>query len=295
MTKNHNPIEADEHVNVPPVPRIEFRNVSLAFDEDVMVLDHVSFTVAPGEMKAMLGESGGGKSTIIKLALGLEKPDSGEIFIDGEEITRLGEEDLNLVRRKIGVVFQEGALFDSITVFENVAYRLRERGESEETIERAVERMLEFVGLKDSADKLPAELSGGMKRRVAIARAVVDEPEIVLFDEPTAGLDPPTAGTICLLGLKLRDVKGVSSIWVTHRLEDVRFLSSKFIVAAWGDQVEVAEEDDKLCLVNTKFIMLHRGRIIFEGTDEQLWQSEDPFIREFLEFDSQHQFKAGTI
>ena len=198
MTKNQNPIKADEHVDVPPTPRIEFRDVSLAFDEDVMVLDHVSFTVAPGEMKVMLGESGGGKSTIIRLALGLEKPDSGEIFIDGGEITRLGEEDLNRVRDRIGVVFQEGALFDSLSVFENVAYRLRERGESEETIERTVEQMLEFVGLKDSADKLPAELSGGMKRRVAIARAVVDEPEIVLFDEPTTGLDPPTAGTICL-------------------------------------------------------------------------------------------------
>lgn len=295
MTNNQNPINANEHVDVPPTPRIEFRDVSLAFDEDVMVLDHVSFTVAPGEMKVMLGESGGGKSTVIKLALGLEKPDSGEIFIDGEEITQLGEEDLNPVRDKMGVVFQEGALFDSITVFENVAYRLRERGESEEMIERTAERMLEFVGLKDSADKLPAELSGGMKRRVAIARAVVDEPEIVLFDEPTTGLDPPTAGTICLLGLKLRDVKGVSSIWVTHRIEDVRFLSSKFIVAAWGDQVEVGEEGDRLCLVNTKFLMLHRGQIIFEGTDEQLWQSEDPFIREFLEFDSQHQIKTGTI
>jgi phospholipid/cholesterol/gamma-HCH transport system ATP-binding protein len=259
-----------------------------------MVLDHVSFKVAAGEMKVMLGESGGGKSTIIKLALGLEKPDSGEIFVDGEEITQLGEEDLNRVRQKMGVVFQEGALFDSLTVFENVAYRLRERGESEETIERAVERMLEFIGLKDSADKLPAELSGGMKHRVAIARAVVDEPEIVLFDEPTAGLDPPTAGTISLLGLKLRDVKGVSSIWVTHRLEDVRFLSSKFIVAAWGDEAEVGEEGDKLCLINTKFLMLHRGRIIFEGTDEQLWLSEDPFIRDFLEFGPQHQVQAGT-
>jgi phospholipid/cholesterol/gamma-HCH transport system ATP-binding protein len=294
MTKNQKLIEADEHVDA-PVPRIEFRDVSLAFDEDFIVLDHVSFTVASGDMKVMLGESGGGKSTVIRLALGLVKPDSGEIFIDGEEITKLGEDDLNRVRAKMGVVFQEGALFDSLSVFENVAYRLRERGESEETIEPTVEQMLEFVGLKDSADKLPAEISGGMKRRVAIARAVVDEPEIVLFDEPTAGLDPPTAGTICLLGLKLRDVKGVSSIWVTHRIEDVRYLSSKFIVAAWGDQVEVGEEDDKLCLVNTKFLMLHRGQIIFEGTDEQLWQSEDPFIREFLEFDSQHQIKTGTI
>jgi phospholipid/cholesterol/gamma-HCH transport system ATP-binding protein len=186
----------------------------------------------------------------------------------------------------MGVVFQEGALFDSLTVFENVAYRLYEQGEDEEKIERAVEKILQFVGLTEVEDKLPAELSGGMKRRVAIARAVVDEPEIVLFDEPTTGLDPPNAGTICVLGLKLRDVLGVSSIWVTHRLEDVRFLSSKYIVAAHGSEAKIEDEGDKLCLINTKFLMLHEGRIIFEGTDEQLWQSNDPFIREFLEFDA---------
>jgi phospholipid/cholesterol/gamma-HCH transport system ATP-binding protein len=206
------------------VPRIEFHDVSLAFDDQV-VLDNVSFTVAPGEMKLMLGESGGGKSMILKLVLGLEKPDSGEIFVDGEEVTRLPEPELNRIREKMGIVFQEGALFDSLTVFENVAYRLQERGEDDVTIERKVEEILTFVGLKGAEDKLPSELSGGMKRRVAIARAVVDEPEIVLFDEPTTGLDPPTAGTICELALKLRDVRGVSSIWVTHRIEDVRFLS----------------------------------------------------------------------
>jgi phospholipid/cholesterol/gamma-HCH transport system ATP-binding protein len=220
--------------------------------------------------------------------LGLERPDSGEIFVDGVEITSLTEEELNRIRGKMGVVFQDGALFDSLTVFENVAYRLRERGESEELIERKVVRMLDFVGLEGSEDKLPAELSGGMKRRVAIARAVVDEPEIVLFDEPTAGLDPPTAGTICILGLKLRDVQGVSSLWVTHRLEDVRFLSSKFIVKARGRQARIEDEGDTLCLINTKFVMLHEGRILFEGTDEQLWQSADPYIREFLEFDPLH-------
>jgi phospholipid/cholesterol/gamma-HCH transport system ATP-binding protein len=277
------------------VPRIEFHDVSLAFDDQV-VLDNVSFTVAPGEMKLMLGESGGGKSMILKLVLGLEKPDSGEIFVDGEEVTRLPEPELNRIREKMGIVFQEGALFDSLTVFENVAYRLQERGEDDETIERKVEEILTFVGLKGAEDKLPSELSGGMKRRVAIARAVVDEPEIVLFDEPTTGLDPPTAGTICELALKLRDVRGVSSIWVTHRIEDVRFLSSKYIAAAWsdqtkGDQIEAAQiriedEGDKLRLVNTKVVMLHHGRIIFEGPDETFWESKDPFIRDFLEFET---------
>ena len=277
------------------VPRIEFHNVSLAFDDQV-VLDNVSFTVASGEMKLMLGESGGGKSMILKLVLGLEKPDSGEIFVDGEEVTRLPEPELNRIREKMGIVFQEGALFDSLTVFENVAYRLQERGEDNETIERKVEEILTFVGLKGAEDKLPSELSGGMKRRVAIARAVVDEPEIVLFDEPTTGLDPPTAGTICELALKLRDVRGVSSIWVTHRIEDVRFLSSKYIAAAWpaqtngdqlkADQIRIEDEGDKLRLVNTKVVMLHHGRIIFEGPDETFWESKDPFIRDFLEFET---------
>ena len=266
---------------VPYVPRIEFRDVSLSFGERV-VFDRLSFTLAPGEMKVVLGASGSGKSTMLKLVLGLLRPDGGEIFIDGEEITQLSEHELNRIRLKVGMVFQEGALFDSLTVYENVAYRMREQGVSEKEIERRVRRKLEFVGLEAAADHLPAELSGGMKRRVAIARAVVDDPEIALFDEPTAGLDPPTARTICEMALKLRDVQGVSSVWVTHRLEDARFLASRFIVPARGGEARIAAEDDQLCLVNTKFLMLHDGRVHFEGTDEQLWQSSDPVIREFL-------------
>ena len=267
-----------------PIPRIEFRNVSICYDDEV-VLDDVSFVVWPAELKLMLGESGGGKSTVIKLALGLQKPDAGKILIDGEDITPLPEEELDRIRNKMGVVFQEGALFDSLTVFENVAYRLQEHGEDEAMIERKVGEILEFVGLKDAAGKLPAALSGGMKRRVAIARAVVDEPEIVLFDEPTTGLDPPTAGTICELGLKLRDVLGVSSIWVTHRIEDVRFLASKRVALAPDHRTRIEDEGDRFCLVNTRVVMLHHGRIIFEGPDEQFWQSDDPVIREFLEYD----------
>jgi phospholipid/cholesterol/gamma-HCH transport system ATP-binding protein len=266
------------------IPRIEFRNVSICYDEQV-VLDDVSFVVWPAELKLMLGESGGGKSTVIKLALGLEKPDAGKILIDGEDITPLPEEELDRIRNKMGVVFQEGALFDSLTVFENVAYRLQEHGEDEATIERKVGEILEFVGLKEAADKLPAELSGGMKRRVAIARAVVDEPGIVLFDEPTTGLDPPTAGTICELGLKLRDVRGVSSIWVTHRIQDVRFLASKRVALGPDHRTRIEDEGDRFCLVNTRVVMLHHGRIIYEGPDEQFWQSNDPVICEFLEYD----------
>ena len=266
----------------PVVPRIEFRNVSLAYDDQV-VLDDVSFVVWPAELKLMLGESGGGKSTVIKLTLGLEKPDAGEILIDGEVITGLSEEELQCVRDKMGVVFQEGALFDSLTVFENVAFRLREHGVPEDEIERKVMGILRFVGLQGAADKLPSELSGGMKRRVAIARAVVDEPQIVLFDEPTTGLDPPTARTICELGLKLRDVRGVSSIWVTHRIEDVRILASKHARVGPGHRTQIEDEGERFCLANTRVVMLHQGRIIFEGPDELFWKSNAPVIREFVE------------
>lgn len=267
------------------IPRIEFRNVSICYD-DKIVLDDVSFVVWPAELKLMLGESGGGKSTVIKLALGLEKPDAGKILIDGEDIAPLPEEELDRIRNKMGVVFQEGALFDSLTVFENVAYRLQEHGEDEAMIERKVSAILEFVGLKDAADKLPAELSGGMKRRVAIARAVVDEPEIVLFDEPTTGLDPPTARTICKLGLKLRDVRGVSAIWVTHRIEDVRILASKHACVGPGHRTQIDDEGERCCLANTRVVMLHHGRIIFEGSDDLFWKSNDPVIREFVEYDT---------
>lgn len=266
------------------IPRIEFRNVSICYDDEV-VLDDVSFVVWPAELKLMLGQSGGGKSTVIKLALGLEKPDAGKILIDGEDIAPLPEEELDRIRNKMGVVFQEGALFDSLTVFENVAYRLREHGEDEAMIERKVRAILEFVGLKNAADKLPAELSGGMKRRVAIARAVVDEPEIVLFDEPTTGLDPPTARTICELGIKLRDVSGVSAIWVTHRIEDVRILASKHARVGPGHRTQIEDEGERFCLANTRVVMLHHGRIIFEGPDELFWTSNDPVIREFVDYD----------
>ena len=267
------------------IPRIEFRNVSICYDDEV-VLDDVSFVVWPAELKLMLGESGGGKSTVIKLALGLEKPDAGKILIDGEDITPLPEEELDRIRNKMGVVFQEGALFDSLTVFENVAFRLREHGVPEDEIERKVMGILKFVGLQGAADKLPSELSGGMKRRVAIARAVVDEPQIVLFDEPTTGLDPPTARTICELGLKLRDVRGVSSIWVTHRIEDVRILASKHARVGPGHRTQIEDEGERFCLANTRVVMLHHGRIIFEGPDELFWKSNDPVIREFVEYDT---------
>ncbi len=185
--------EVDDHERV--VPAIEFRDVTLSFDDRV-VLDGLNLRVQKGETKIILGGSGGGKSTTIKLILGLIKPDSGRILIDGEDITDYTEAQMMSVRKKMGMVFQEGALFDSLSVYDNVAYRLHEQGVPEEEVEQEVRRMLRFVNLEDAIDKMPIELSGGMRRRVGIARALVGGPKIVLFDEPTAGLDPPTARTI---------------------------------------------------------------------------------------------------
>lgn len=262
-------------------PVIEFRDVRLAFDDKV-ILDGVSFSVRRGETKLILGRSGGGKSTTIRLILGLLKPDSGQILIDGEDITGLSEEEMMPVRQKIGMVFQEGALFDSISVYENVAYRLREQNVDEEEIEHEVRRMLRFVDLEDAIDKMPAELSGGMRRRVGIARALVGDPEIVLYDEPTAGLDPPTARTICELAIKLRDLQDVSSIFVTHEMNNVGYLSSEYAIVNENGEVVFEKEGERLCLINTEVIMLRDGKVAFNGTDEQLRKHTDPYIRRFV-------------
>ena len=263
------------------VPAIEFRDVQLSFDDKV-ILDGISFTVRRGETKVILGRSGGGKSTIIRLILGLLKPDSGQIFIDGEEITHHTEQEMMPVRQKIGMVFQEGALFDSLSVYENVAYRLREQNVEEDEIEREVHRMLQFVALDDAIDKMPIELSGGMRRRVGIARALIGDPQILLFDEPTAGLDPPTARTICELAIKLRDLQDVSSIFVTHEMNNIRYLSSEYAVVDEDGNVLFEKEGEKLCLINTEVIMLRDGKIIFRGSDEKLQQNTDPYIQKFI-------------
>ncbi len=263
------------------VPAIEFRDVFLAFDDKV-ILNGVSFTVRRGETKIILGRSGGGKSTIIRLILGLLKPDGGEIVIDGEEITDYSEVQMMSVRKKIGMVFQEGALFDSLSVYDNVAYRLHEQGVPEEEVEKEVRRMLQFVALEDAIDKMPVELSGGMRRRVGIARALVGDPEIVMFDEPTAGLDPPTARTICELAIKLRDLEDVSSIFVTHEMKNLEYLSSEYAVVDENGEVIFEQEGEKLCLINTEIIMLKEGKIIFSGKDEELRATTDPYILKFM-------------
>jgi len=235
-----------------------------------------------GETKIILGGSGGGKSTIIKLVLGLLKPDSGRVLVDGEDITNHNEVQMMKVRKNIGMVFQEGALFDSLSVYENVAYRLHEQGVADDAVEPEVRRMLRFVNLEDAIDKMPAELSGGMRRRVGIARALIGDPKIVLFDEPTAGLDPPTARTICELAMKLRDLEDVSSIFVTHEMNNLTYLCSEYAVVNEEGEVVFEEEGKRLCLINSKVMMMLGGKIIFSGTDESLRNSEDAYIQKFL-------------
>src|ERR1700730_7028119 len=251
------------------IPAIEFRNVTMIFDGR-NVLNSLSFKVMKGETKIILGGSGSGKSTTIKLVLGLIKPDSGQILVDGEDITNYSEVDMMKVRRKIGMIFQEGALFDSLSVYENVAFKLHEQGVPEDDVEGEVRRMLRFVNLEEAIDKMPSELSGGMRRRVGIARALVGDPKIVMFDEPTAGLDPPTARTICELAMKLRDLEDVSSIFVTHEMNNLDYLTSEYAVVNEAGEVVFEKEGEKLCLINSKVLMIRDGAIIFSGTDETL-------------------------
>ncbi|MFN2516911.1 MAG: ABC transporter ATP-binding protein [Pyrinomonadaceae bacterium] len=263
------------------IPAIEFRDVLLAFDDRV-VLDHLSFQVMKGETRIILGGSGGGKSTIIKLVLGLLKPDEGRVLVDGEDITDYTEVQMMPVRKKIGMVFQEGALFDSLSVYDNVAYRLHEQRLPEDEVEPEVRRMLHFVNLEDAIDKMPAELSGGMRRRVGIARALIGDPKIVLFDEPTAGLDPPTSRTICELAMKLRDLEDVSSMFVTHEMNNLDYLCSEYAVVNEQGQVVFEREGERLCLTNSKVMMMREGKIIYSGTDERLRKSDDQYIQKFL-------------
>lgn len=261
-------------------PILEMQGVVKYYDDN-KVLDGVSFRVFRGETKIIIGASGSGKSTILKLIMGLDKPDEGRILVEGEEITTRKEEELVGVRQKIGMVFQESALFDSLTVRENVAYRLYELGADEDEIETKVRESLGFVGLEDAIDKMPSELSGGMKRRVAIARALISQPEIMLYDEPTAGLDPVTSKKINELIIALRDLQSVTGVFVTHRMRDAFTLASLY--AANGDkEIKFHYEGNQLCIANTRFLMLRDGKIIFEGPDELLRRSDDEYIKRFL-------------
>ena len=260
---------------------IEFRGVYKQFDDEVVLKD-VSFRINPGETKIILGESGSGKSTILKLILGLIRPDSGEILIEGRDISGMTERQLVEIRGGIGMVFQEGALFDSLSVRENVGYRLTEEGQmSESEIEAEVLQQLGCVGLEEAIDKMPAELSGGMKRRVGIARALVGTPKIVLYDEPTAGLDPITKRTIVELMIKLRDTEGVTSVFVTHDLHAASIIATEYVAADKDGHITFQQGGESLCLLNNNFIMLQNGSICFEGSYQEMMNSEVPYIRTF--------------
>ena len=267
--------------NEPLTPAIEFRNVDFSYDEE-KILAALSFELGRGEIKIILSGSGGGKSTILKLILGLIKPDAGQILIDGEEITHFDENQMQHVRDKIGMVFQEGALFDSLSVYDNVAYRLHERGVAEEDVEGEVRSLLKFVGLEEAIEQRPDQLSGGMRKRLSIARALVGNPEIVLFDEPTVALDPPTSASICDLIIQLRDLEGVSSIVVTHEMDVVKYLTSEYLTVTDQGKIEFKDEGRTLCLTNTNILMLRKGRLIFNGSSEELLESEEPYILEFI-------------
>jgi len=270
--------------NVPPDAVIAFDNVRLGFDEGE-ILRGLDFRVAAGETKVLIGETGTGKTLALKLAAGLLHPDSGAVTVLGRDLGTLSEVELFAFRRKIGFVFQEGALFDSLTVGENVAYRLREDQLDDDEIDTRVREALRFVELENTMEKLPSELSGGMRRRVGIARALVDRPAIVLYDSPTAGLDPITSQTIMTLILRLRDSQGVTSLLATHRLQDAFGLANyRFDVAA----NRVVHDDDGGVAAkghsehDTRFVVLRHGATYFEGEPRALAESSDEYLKEFL-------------
>jgi len=262
------------------VPVIVFKNVSLAFD-DTVVLRDVSFTLRRGHTKIILGASGAGKSISLKLILGLLKPDAGEVWVNGQRVDGFTEEQMMKVRGDLGMVFQEGALFDSLTVGENVGFKLYEETDLPlEDIRKRVEEVLGFVRLAQFIDRRPSELSGGQRRRVAIARAMTVKPRILLYDEPTTGLDPITCDTIDEEIVKLRDLEEVSSILVTHQLRDAFFVATQEARAEAGKITFAPAGPDKL--EEAEFMMLKDGLILFEGTASELRASTDPYIQAFL-------------
>ena len=260
-------------------PAIVFDKVSIAFEENV-VLDGISFHLPRGETKALFGVAGAGKSTILKLTLGLLPPDSGRILLLGEEVTRMSEQELFDLRRRVGIVFQESALFDSLTVRENVAFRLMEEGISEEEIEGRVREALRFVELERTMDMFPSELSGGMRRRVAIARAIITQPEVILYDSPTGGLDPVTSNTIIELIVKQRDVYKTSALLVTHRLQDAFTMATHQFDPDRGQMIALPKGQH--CEVPMSFLVLREGKVIFDGDGHHLAAARDPYIREYI-------------
>ena len=261
-------------------PVVALDKVSLAFDDNV-VLKEVSFTLERGHTKVILGASGSGKSTILKLILGLLKPDGGTISVNGERIDTMSEAELMRIRADLGMVFQEGALFDSLTVAENVGFKLYEESDmSPDEIRRRVEEVIGFIGLSEYIERMPSELSGGQRRRVAIARAMAAKPGILLYDEATTGLDPITAITVDEEMIKLRDLENVSSIIVTHQLRDAFFVATREAVRR-SDGYDIVPADARKS-DEAEFIMLKEGVIAFEGNAAELRAAKDPYLRSFL-------------
>src|SRR5882724_1103968 len=259
---------------------IRFEKVTLAFDDKV-VLDDISFRLPHGETKAIFGVAGSGKSTLLKLALGLMKPDSGHIYVLGEDVTEMSENALFNLRGQIGMVFQESALFDSFTVRENVAFRLIEDGNiPEDEIERRVREALSFVELEHTVDMFPSELSGGMRRRVAIARAIITQPEVILYDSPTGGLDPVTSTTIVERIVKQRDVYKTSSLMVTHRLQDAFIMATHYFNRKANQMLPLASGTRGE--VPITFLILREGEVIFDSDLDELAKSKDEYIREYI-------------
>jgi phospholipid/cholesterol/gamma-HCH transport system ATP-binding protein len=263
-----------------PDASIELKHVSLAFDEKVVLKD-VSFGLEPGHTKVILGGSGSGKSTILKLILGLLKPDGGEVLVNGKRVDSMNEQELMVMRADIGMVFQEGALFDSLNVKQNVGFKLYEEGRvPEQDVDQRVLEVLGFVGLHEYVDRMPSELSGGQRRRVAIARAMAAKPGILLYDEATTGLDPITAMTVDEEMVKLRDFEGVTSIIVTHQLRDAFFVATHEAVRQ-NSHLEFTQADPGKA-DEAEFIMLKDGVVCFEGNASELRASSDPYIQQFL-------------
>jgi phospholipid/cholesterol/gamma-HCH transport system ATP-binding protein len=265
-------------------PAITFKDVWMGFD-DGDVLRGVTFQVQERETLILLGETGTGKTLTLKMAAGLLTPDSGSVVVLGNEVSGMRESQLLPLRRKIGFVFQEGALFDSMPVAENVAYRLREDGVAEEEIEPRVREVLQFVELEDTLEQLPSELSGGMRRRVSIARALVNRPPIVLYDSPTAGLDPVTSQTIITLILRLRDLYGVTSLLATHRLQDGFALANFHFDPETKRVVANARNGSAAAAANaarTRFLVYRDGKVYFEGEPGEIANSDDAYLKRFL-------------
>jgi phospholipid/cholesterol/gamma-HCH transport system ATP-binding protein len=261
-------------------PAVVFDKVSFAFDDHVVLRD-TSFVVPRGSMRILLGASGAGKSVVLKLILGLMRPDAGTIHVNGERVDRLRERDFMRIRGDIGMLFQETALFDSLTVAENVGYRLREEmHQPEDQVLSRVSEVLGFVGLGEYMERMPSELSGGQKRRVAIARAMAARPDLLLFDDPTTGLDPIIATSVDDEIVKLRDLEHVTSILVTHQIRDAFYVAQHRAERSAGHLQIVDATADEAARVT--FMVLHDGRVYFEGSGEELLASQDEYLKEFL-------------